>query len=88
MRLLIYIILIQAGLIAGLSSQVSGQEVTAQINKALKAGDAGTLSDHFNSTLDISIPGTDQTMSKSHATQVMKSFFKTNPTEISRNVLL
>ncbi|RLD31072.1 MAG: hypothetical protein DRI83_13010 [Bacteroidetes bacterium] len=79
MRLLIYIILIQAGLIAGLSSHAMAQEATAKINKAIKAGDAGTLSKHFNSTLDISIPGTDQTMSKSHATQVMKNFFKANP---------
>jgi len=79
MRLLIYIFFIQAGLIAGLSSAATAQEITTQINKALKAGDATTLGEHFNSTLDISIPGTDQSMSKSHATQVMKSFFKANP---------
>lgn len=79
MRLLIYFILIQTGLIAGLSSAATAQELTTEINKAMKAGDAGTLSEYFNSTLDISIPGTDQTMSKSHATQVMKSFFKDNP---------
>jgi len=79
MRLLIYIILIQAGLAAGLSSGLAAQETTDLINQALKAGNAGQLSDHFNSTLDISLPDTDQTMSKSHATQVMKSFFKDNP---------
>ena len=77
MRLLIYIFLIQAGLLAGLSSQA--QETTGIINSAIKAGDAQTLSEHFNSTLDISLPDTDQTMSRSQATQMMKSFFKENP---------
>ena len=79
MRLLLYIIMIQAGLLAGLSGQLSAQEDTDLVNKALKAGDAALLSEHFNSSLDISIPGTDESMSKSQATQVMKSFFKANP---------
>ncbi len=78
MRLLVYIILIQAGLFMGFTSGLAAQEATVQINAALKTGDAGKLSEHFNSTLDISLPDTDQTMSKSHATQVMKSFFKDN----------
>ncbi len=63
----------------GLSFGLTAQESTDLINNALKAGDAGKLSEHFNSTLDISLPDTDQTMSKSHATQVMKNFFKNNP---------
>ena len=79
MRLFLYFIMIQAGLLTGLSGSLLAQETTDLINKALKAGDANELSDHFNSTLDISLPDTDQTMSKSHATQVMKSFFKDNP---------
>ncbi|MCK4569530.1 MAG: DUF4783 domain-containing protein [Bacteroidales bacterium] len=79
MKLLLYILVIQAGVIIGLSSSVSAQETSELVNKALKAGDATELSTHFNSTLDISLPDTDQTMSKSHATQVMKSFFKENP---------
>ena len=56
-----------------------GQEAIDKVNEALKAGDAVALSDYFNSSLDISLPDSDQTMSKSHATQVMKSFFKDNP---------
>jgi len=69
--------MIPAILMAGISSQA--QEATDVINNALKSGDAAKLSEHFNSTLDISLPDTDQTLSKSHATQVMKSFFKDNP---------
>jgi hypothetical protein len=79
MRLLIYIVIIQAGLLAGLGMQASAQEVTQELTKAFKNGDAALLGKHFNSTLDISIPDTDKSMSKAQATQVMKSFFKNNP---------
>ena len=79
MRLLIYIMVIQAGLLAGLKMQVSAQEVTQELTKAFKSGDANLLSTHFNSTLDISLPNTDKSMSKAQATQVMKNFFKNNP---------
>lgn len=58
---------------------LSAQEATDKVNAAIKSGNAVKLSDHFNSSLDISLPDTDQTMSKSHATQMMKSFFKDNP---------
>jgi hypothetical protein len=79
MRLLTYIIIIQAGLLAGLGTQTSAQEVSQELTKAFKSGDATMLSKHFNSTLDVSLPDTDKTMSKAQATQVMKSFFKNNP---------
>ena len=79
MRSLLYIIMIQAIIFAGVSNPLSAQEVTDQVNKALKTGDAALLSQYFNSSLDISIPGTDESMSKSQATQVMKNFFKDNP---------
>jgi hypothetical protein len=70
--------MIQAGLFSGLFTNLSAQEVTDKINQTLKDGDAVALSEYFNSSLDISLPDTDETMSKSHATQVMKSFFKDN----------
>ena len=79
MRFLLYIFIIQAAMLCGVSSGLSAQDAAEKVNTALKSGDAVKLSDHFNSSLDISLPDTDQTMSKSHATQVMKSFFKNNP---------
>jgi hypothetical protein len=79
MKVLIYILFLQAGLLLGFSPTISAQEVTKEVNEALKKGDANLLSKHFNSSLDISLPDTDQTMSNAHATQVMKSFFKDNP---------
>lgn len=79
MKVFLYIFILQAGILLGLPSDISAQEVTDEVNAALKTGDADKLSKHFNSSLDISLPDTDQTMSSSHATQVMKSFFKENP---------
>lgn len=75
MRLIIYTCIF----ILGLSVGATAQETTDEINKAIRGGNATTLSDHFNSSLDISIPGTDQTMSQAHATQVIKKFFSENP---------
>lgn len=66
-------------LFLGLSSGVNAQETTELINKYIKEGKATELGKYFNSSLDISLPGTDQTMSSAHATQVMKDFFKNNP---------
>ena len=66
-------------LIFSLSGLVRSQETTEKINKAITEGNASSLSVHFNSSLDISLPDIDQTMSSAHATQVMKNFFKENP---------
>lgn len=79
MRLLIYTLLIQAGLVLSFGNQAVAQETANAVNKAIKSGDATDLGNYFNSTLDISIPDTDESMSKSHATQVMKSFFREYP---------
>jgi hypothetical protein len=66
-------------LIFSLSGLVRSQETTEKINKSITEGNASSLSVHFNSSLDISLPDIDQTMSSAHATQVMKNFFKENP---------
>ena len=64
-------------LVSTLAARAQG--ATELVNEALKNADAVALSEHFNSSLDISLPDMDQTMSKSHATQVMKDFFRDNP---------
>ena len=79
MRILFYLFMIQAGLVFGIYSNVYDQETTDQVNTAMKTADASALSNYFNTTLDISLPDTEQSMSKSQATQVMKNFFKNNP---------
>lgn len=77
MRLLIYICIVQAAIVFG--GNIQAQEVLEKVNKAIENADAAELSEYFNTSLDISLPDSDKTMSKAHATQVIKSFFKDNP---------
>lgn len=79
MRLLIYICIIQAGIMLSTGQAVIAQDAVDKVNEAIKDGNASKLGEHFNSSLDISLPDEDKTMSKAHATQVIKSFFKDNP---------
>jgi hypothetical protein len=72
-------LIITCAVIFSLAGIARSQEVTEKINKCISEGDAASLSVHFNTSLDISLPDTDQTMSSAHATQVIKNFFKENP---------
>ena len=54
-------------------------EVTEQIKLSIQSGDASTLAEYFNSSIDIVLPGTDNAFSKNQATQVMKDFFTKYP---------
>ena len=73
------VLIISCFILLGFSGGLIAQETTEKINKCIKEGDATALGKYFNSSLDISLPGTDKTMSNAHAIQVMKDFFKTNP---------
>jgi hypothetical protein len=57
-----------------------GQDDTnKQIVAALSAGNALTLSDFFNSMVDLGVSGIEDTYSKTQATQILKDFFSKNP---------
>jgi hypothetical protein len=53
--------------------------IPAGIVSALEKGDAGQLSDHFNTTIDLNIPGHDAPCSKKQAGQILKRFFENHP---------
>jgi hypothetical protein len=58
----------------------SEPEVTnAAISAALALGNAGNLSDYFNSMVDLGLAGNEDTYSKAQATQILKDFFSKNP---------
>ena len=62
------------------SFPVSVQEdINKQIVAALTAGNATTLSDYFNSMVDLGISGNEDSYSKTQATQILKDFFVKNP---------
>lgn len=54
----------------------SGQEETAgQVVAAIQAGNAQEVSKNFNSMIDLTVPGYDDTYSKAQAGQILKEFF-------------
>lgn len=79
MKPLFYTIIIQLCLLATPVRYGFAQDVATEVNQSIRDGDANGLSKHFNSSVDIILPDIDQSMSKSHATQVMKDFFRDNP---------
>jgi len=59
---------------------VAGPEETAtQVASAIQAGNAVEISKYFNSMIDLTLPGYDDSYSKTQAGQIMKEFFSQNP---------
>jgi len=64
----------------GLLAQDQIQKETFQtISSALGQGDARQFASFFNRTVDIGLPGNDNSFSASQGEMVMKEFFKNNP---------
>ncbi|MEA3477299.1 MAG: DUF4783 domain-containing protein [Bacteroidota bacterium] len=60
--------------------QVAAQDdIGRKLNSTIKDGDAISLSKHFNTRVDITLPSVDDTFSQNHATQVLKDFFTKYP---------
>lgn len=67
-------------MLLGISTEVKAQAKEpkaelAAISKAIKAGDAGTLSNYFNTSVDVTVPSADESFSDKQATFVIKDFF-------------
>lgn len=60
---------------------VSAQEseISKEISTLLSKADASKLASHFNSTIDLTLPGQEGTFSKKQAEQILKMFFNNNP---------
>ncbi len=57
--------------------QAQGPEGTIkQVQSAIVAGDADAMASHFNSSVEITIPGAENSYSKQQGTFVMADFFK------------
>ena len=58
---------------------VAGPEETAgQVISAIQAGNSQDISKYFNSMVDLTVPGYDDTYSKAQAGQILKEFFTQN----------
>jgi hypothetical protein len=60
-------------------SSPGSDDPNKQIVDALTAGNATALSVYFNAMVDLGIAGTEDTYSKTQATQILKDFFTKNP---------
>jgi hypothetical protein len=56
-------------------------DLVAKISNALNAGDASKLAVHFNSTVDLMIPGNEGSYSKKQTEQIIKAFFVAQPVQ-------
>ncbi len=66
------------------NSQVSDdlqQSIDKFIEQAIRNGQANILSKYFFDTIELTIPGSQDSYSKSHAEQLLKRFFQKNPPE-------
>jgi hypothetical protein len=54
-------------------------EINNQIASALSAGNATELANYFNTMVDLSIPGTEDTFGKTQATRILQDFFSKSP---------
>jgi hypothetical protein len=58
----------------------SGPEETAtQVAAAIQAGNAAEVAKYFNAMIDLTLPGYDDSYSKTQAGQILKDFFAQNP---------
>ena len=71
------IVLFLLGMGTGTKAQ-SPDAVFDQIAAAVSKGDAAALSAHFNATVEVTLPGADQSYSAQQATFVLKDFFAKN----------
>jgi hypothetical protein len=54
-------------------------EINNQIASALSTGNATDLSNYFNTMVDLSIPGTEDSFGKTQATRILQDFFSKYP---------
>ena len=53
--------------------------INSKIKMTIENGDAITMAKHFNTSVDLTTPTIDNTLSHNHAKQVLKSFFASYP---------
>ncbi|MBX3102601.1 MAG: DUF4783 domain-containing protein [Bacteroidetes bacterium] len=75
-------LILLSGLLAGGNAPAQAQqadEVFARIERAILAGDAGTLASFFGSQVEVTITDREDIYSKDQATFVVKEFFQNYP---------
>ena len=65
-------------LLMGFRPATGPEDTAVQVASAIQAGNAAELSKYFNAMIDLTIPGYDDSYSKTQAGQIMKEFFTQN----------
>ena len=76
MRTIVLLTLILVGFFEKAHAQNEGTNIIMEITKAFKQADENKLAVFFNSTIDLEIPETDGTYSKTQSIVIMHDFFK------------
>jgi hypothetical protein len=63
----------------GLASYSGPDETATQVSVAIQSGNAAEVAKYFNAMVDLTLPGYDDTYSKTQAGQILKDFFSQNP---------
>jgi hypothetical protein len=66
-------------LLMGMPAKAGPEETATQVAAAIQAGSAAEVAKYFNAMIDLTLPGYDDTYSKTQAGQIMKEFFAQNP---------
>ncbi len=63
----------------GYHAYAGPDETATQVAAAIQAGNAADVAKYFNSMVDLTLPGYDDSYSKAQAGQIIKEFFTQNP---------
>jgi hypothetical protein len=73
------ILILQVFFVAVATVIAGPEETSAQVAAAIQAGNAAEVAKNFNAMVDLTLPGYDDTYSKTQAGQILKDFFTQNP---------
>jgi hypothetical protein len=66
-------------MIIGFCTTINAQSsAISSIESSIRSGSASTLKNYLNTTIDLVVPGSDGTYSKTQAEQILKNFFSQN----------
>ena len=72
-------LIIPVVLCMGFITSPGTEETATQVAAAIQAGNATEVTKYFNPMVDLTLPGYDDTYSKTQAGQILKDFFTQNP---------
>jgi hypothetical protein len=74
----LFILIIPVFVWMGFTAVPGPEETATQIATAIQAGNAAEISKYFNTMVDLTLPGYDDSYSKAQAGQILKEFFSQN----------